>query len=136
MRPSNKIKFHSNSTTSEIYTSILNRLHTLHLNSSAVKDVDDYTNQFQNIDTELKKLDAEVAMPEAYMIHLYLTGLGAAFEIFHISYIQCHSFFGESKVSFGEVARAARNEEQRQRAYKGFRKAMFAGPSSPRRGSC
>lgn len=96
---------------SGVYTELVRRLHSISL--AGEKSVEQYTQRFREVDTELKAFDAEATLPEAYLIQLYFIGLGDAYSIFHTTFAQTHKFFGTEKTSFDEVTLAARNEEQR-----------------------
>ena len=97
-----------------VYMELVRRFERLTLESC--KDVAEYTTKFREVDSELKSLHNDFAMPEAYIIHRYLTGLGDAYQTFYSIYTQSHNFSGPDKVTFSQVSLAASNEEQRIRA--------------------
>ena len=88
-----------------VYMELLRHLHGLSLESC--KDVAEYTRKFQEVDFELKSLHSDVALPEPYLILLYLGGLGDAYQTFVSVYIQIHNIYGDNKVSLTQVALAA-----------------------------
>ena len=101
---------------SVVYVELCRRLEGLSLESC--NDVAEYTRKFQAIDFELKSLDSDTALPEPYLIYLYLKGLGDAYQIFVMIYLQSHNLYGDNKVSFAQVSLAASNEELMNRSRK------------------
>ena len=60
-----------------VYIELIRRMDSLTLESS--KDVIEYTRKFRKVDSELESLHNDFAMPEAYIIHRFLTGLRDAY---------------------------------------------------------
>lgn len=93
-----------------VYMELLRRLHGLSLESC--NDVAEYTRKFQEVHFELKSLHSDVAMPEPYLILIYLGGLGDGYQTFVTVFMQIHNLYGDNKVSLTQVALAATIEEQ------------------------
>ena len=69
---------------------LIRRLRGLSLESC--KDVAEYTRKFRVVDFDLKFLHSDVAMPEPYLILLYLIGLGHAYRTFVTAYTKAIIF--------------------------------------------
>ena len=97
-----------------VYTELVHRLHSITLESS--KDINDYTRKFREVTNELTELHDDCGLPEPYLCHLFLMGLGEAYHTFFTVYIQSHNLFGINAVSLSDISSAASNEEARLRA--------------------
>lgn len=113
---------------SGVYTELVQQLHSITLSSGAVKDVSDYTKQFQQTDVAIADLHDTLKLPQAYIIQLYLMNLGESYSVFQTTFTQSHSFYGDDACTFREVALATANEEKRMAVYQSDPQiAMAAG---------
>ena len=105
-----KLKEHYKPTGSGVYTDLIRRLGALHMGTQSA---DSYSKEFREIDIEIKEIDSTLALPEPYLVQLYLMGLSEAYNVFQTSYVQNKRFIGPGAVTFDEVTLAVRTEERR-----------------------
>ncbi|KAF6238819.1 hypothetical protein HO173_003326 [Letharia columbiana] len=96
---------------SGLYTELIRQLLSITLTSEG--GVRQYEKDFRKITAEIASLHKSLALPEPFLIQLFLIGLGDSFNIFVTTYIQTHELYDDKAVKFDEVIYTAVNKKTR-----------------------
>lgn len=109
---------------SGLYTELVRQL--LGITIEPEGGVRQYEKDFRKVNAEIADLDPNSLLPQAFLVQLFLMGLGDSFEVFVTTYTQTHTLFGDNAVKFDEVTYAAVNEERRMLSSNNANVAMLA----------
>ena len=109
---------------SGLYTELIRQLLGITLTSEG--GVRQYEKDFRKVTAEIASLHKSLALPEPFLIQLFLMGLGDSFDVFVTTYTQTHELYDDKAVKFDEVIYAAVNEETRLLSSKDGGVAMYA----------